>query len=141
MKDIERLILKSFVFAVAQQQHIPKDLQQQLQRIISALPAHIAELDGIARASTNLKPAYQWAYKALTTSAAERGLGADFPPAPYDEDGPAYELDNIVPAPERHKKELLNAIEQQNSDVHIDAISQALSSENPSQTIKKIINP
>lgn len=140
MKDVERLILKSFAYAVMQQKDLPNAIRQHIQAVANSFDTRVAELDAIARSSPLLEPNYSWAYDILSGSAAERGLGADFPPADYDEDGPAYEPSNIVSAPERYQleeaKKMLNTLDSKLNKASSTDAQQALLSKNLIQSLR-----
>ncbi len=141
MKDFELLILKSFAYAVMQQKDLPDDIRQQIQAIASSLDTRVAELGSLARSSPLLAPYYRWAYRSLANSAAERGLGV--PPADHDEDGPGYEIGNIVSHSDRYQldedKKTLEAINSRLNKANLEGIQQALSSEHPDQDLSNLI--
>lgn len=138
MKDVELLILKSFAYAAMRQNALPDIIQQRIQAIASSFDTRVAELDALARSSPLLAKDYRWAYSYLTGSAAERGLGADFLPADYDEDGPAIEPSNIVSAPERYQ---IDNIDRELNQASSEDVQQALSSKNLIQTLKDWFAP
>ena len=139
MKAAELLILKAFTYAVIKQKQLPEDLQQQVQAVASSLDTRVAELAAIARSSPLLATDYRWAYRYLSSSAAERGLGASVRPAPYDEDGPSPESTNIIFTPERSSEEedkkLLNDINNRLDKAGSTDAQQALISKNPIQAL------
>lgn len=144
MKDVELLILKSFVYAVAQQTMLPDTIQQKMQSIAKSLKTRVAELDQLATSSSILQPSYTWAYDYLTSNAAERGMGADFVAADYDEDGPSNEPGNIVSAPERYRldeaQQVIQSIDSRLDKGDSDEIAQVLSSANPTEALKKLLS-
>jgi len=139
MKDVELLILKSFAFAVARQNALPDTVQQRIKQIAESFQSRVADLDALARSSPLLTANYRWAYSALTSNAAERGMGGFALPADHDEDGPSNELSNIVSAPERYQLDedqaILNAIDSRINKANPQGIQQALLSDNPSQAL------
>lgn len=143
MKDVELLILKSFAYAVMQQRALPDAIRQQIKLIAASFNTRVAELDALARSSSLLASDYRWAYSALTNSAAERGMGIDFVPADYDEDGPSHESGNIVSAPERHQldeaRAMLDAVDSRVNQAKPQALALALSSDNPYQALTNLV--
>lgn len=139
MKDVELLILKSFAYAIMRQKDLPDAIRQRIQAIAHSFNTRIAELDALARESPLLAKDYRWAYSTLTGNAAERGLGADFLPADYDEDGPANEPSNIVSAPERYQleeaKATLEALDSKLNKASSEDVQQALLSKNLIQAL------
>ena len=153
MKDVELLVLKSFVYAVMRQKTLPETIQEKIRLIAASLDTRVDELGDLAESSPLLAPAFNQAYSYLTSSAAERGMGIDFPPADYDEDGPAHEPGNIVSAPERYQldkaQETLDTINRRLNDArpsdadqpNTQEIAQALSSDNLYQALKNLFTP
>ena len=143
MKDVELLILKAFTYSIAQQATLPSTLLQKTQEIAVSLKTRIAELDQLAMTSV-LQPSYSWAYNYLTSNAAERGMGADFVAADYDEDGPAHEPGNIVSAPERIQldkdRQLIQSIDSRLGKDNSDEAARALSSNNLSEALQKFLD-
>lgn len=144
MKDVELLILKSFAYAVMRQKALPDTIRQQIKLIAESFGSRIAELDALARSSPLLSPHYRWAYSYLTSSAAERGMGASVVPADYDEDGPAHEPINIVSAPERYDSgedmETLQDISSRINEANSQDSQQAISSDNLLQALMRLID-
>ena len=146
MKDVERLILKSFAYAVdASKATLPEfTIQQSIQgESPSSLDKRIAELDTLARSSPLLEVRLSLGLQLrLEVSAAERGLGTNVLPADYDEDGPSNETNNIVSAPERYQLEedrkTLDAIDSRLNRVNSKDFQQALSSDDPRQELESL---
>lgn len=143
MKDVELLILKSFIYAIAQQVTLPSSLLQKIQEIAGSLKTRVAELDQLAMSSV-LQPSYSWAYNYMTSNAAERGMGADFVAADHDEDDPGHEPRNIVSAPERFQldkaRQIMQSIDSRLDKDDSDEIARALSSDNPGEALQKLLD-
>ncbi|MGB7486824.1 MAG: hypothetical protein WA901_11580 [Phormidesmis sp.] len=145
MKDVELLVLKSFVYAVMRQKTLPDPLWEKIRSIAESLDTRVDELGDLAEASPLLAPDFDYAYSALTSSAAERGMGLSSVPPDHDDTGPAHEPSNIVSAPERYEfkedRETLKTVTNRIDEANSQAVQQALSSKNPIQSLRRFLMP
>ena len=145
MKDVELLVLKSFVYAVMRQKTLPDTIQAKIRPIAASLDTRVDELGDLAESSPLLAPAFNQAYRYLTSSAAERGMGLSSVTAGHDDNGTTPELSNIVSAPERHEfeqeQETLNAITSKINEENAQAVQQALSSKDLIQSLRRFLIP
>jgi hypothetical protein len=99
MKDSEKVILTSFLYALARQEKpLPEAVQSRLNAIADSYGKNIAALRDIALENVSLQPFYQQSFAYLLDSAQERKMGSDFLPAENPERENA-EIENITRDP------------------------------------------
>lgn len=140
MKDSESLILYSFLFALSQQHEaLPATVVAKIQEIAQSLETRVTELYDLAIATAQLTSDYQNAYRWLTSTAAERGLGLNFPPAKDEATSDKEQLNisaDIGPSVTEMQRVLL-AIEQR---IDPQTAGQILSGANPTTAVQRQVN-
>ena len=140
MKDSESLILYSFLFALSQQRHpLPATVMNKMQDIAQSLETRVIELYDLAIATPQLTASYKNAYRWLTATAAERGMGLAFMPAPDDEtdDKEQSNLSADVGSYVQEMQTVLAAIEQR---LDTQKAVQILSAPNPPNAAQREFN-
>ncbi|WP_346293730.1 hypothetical protein [Sphaerothrix gracilis] len=136
MKDAEAQILKAFLYALWRQtEALPETVLHQMQAISDSLDTRVVELHDLATAVPVLELPYKTAYRWLTASAAERGLGLDFLPPEPDDSGVPGETPNIVRDVRPHIEEMRSVLAL--IDQKLEQAPKILKSSSPSSTAQQ----
>ncbi|MGF1537771.1 MAG: hypothetical protein ACFB4J_15005 [Elainellaceae cyanobacterium] len=135
MKHAELLILRSFFYALAQQQAALSDvIKAQINQIGQSLDARVSELDALAKSTPSLAVPYKDARKWLVNYAAERGMGLDFM-ADEDDETDDVEQENLARDLDPHLEEMKRAFEV--IDKKLDNPAQVLTASDPVQAVRQ----
>ncbi|MGB3615338.1 MAG: hypothetical protein WBA10_16210, partial [Elainellaceae cyanobacterium] len=135
MKDSDILVLRSFFYALAQQQAaLPDTVNAQMNQIAQSLDTRVSELNALARSTPTLAAPYKSALRWLVNHAAERGMGLDALPDKYDETD-NVEQENLARNLDTHFNDMKQAFEI--IDQKLDNPAQVLTAPDPVQAIRQ----
>lgn len=134
MIDSDMPTLRAFCIALYEQkpdQVLPANVLVALRSIAQDLDNRVAELDQLAEDTTMLAGPYEQAYLQLTSQAAERSKGKDFPADPVDHQ-PDQEQTNVA----RDVQSDILEFQQFLANISSETASEILSAPNPIQAIQ-----
>lgn len=135
MKDIEKAIVKSFLFALTQQEKpLPKEIQSRLNQLADSFEKNIQALRDLALQTPDLASPYRQSYDWLLQQSAQRGMGLDFLPAENPGERENLEIENITRDPGKEIDRLEKIIQQIESK--LDKTSKILANNNSVNSAK-----